>query len=77
VLRLAIVNFPKAVAVEAEQDCAWIAQNDGRVSRDEELGMPRCGEVVIPVPAFGIEAATLGECFEQRGLSVRKTKVCG
>jgi hypothetical protein len=46
VLRLAIVNLLDGIAVEAEQNRPWGAEDDRRVGRDEEVRMPWAGEVV-------------------------------
>src|SRR5687767_1175846 len=46
VLRLAIVNFLDGIAVEAKQNRAGVTQDNRRVGRDKELGVPRSREVV-------------------------------
>ena len=58
--RLTIVDLPDRIPVEGEEDCTRIAQNNGRVSRDEELRMPRCREVV--------------DDLEERELSLRRKR---
>jgi hypothetical protein len=54
VLRLAIGNLLDGATVEAEQNRAWIAQDDRRVGRDEELRVPWAGEIVDDLEGVGI-----------------------
>ena len=34
------------ISVEAEEDRTGVAQDDGRVSRNEKVGVPWCREIV-------------------------------
>jgi len=45
-LRLAIADLLDGVPVQIEEDGVRVAQEDGRVSRDQELRMPGRCEVV-------------------------------
>ena len=62
-LRLAIVNLLDGIPVEAEQDGTWVAQDNRRVSRDQELRVPWCCQVV--------------DDLEERELSLRRQRRLG
>ena len=55
---LTIADLLDRIAVEGEEDCTGVAQDNGRVSRDEKLRMSRCREVV--------------DDLEERELSLRR-----
>ena len=46
VFRLTIIDLLNRIAVKIEENCTRIAEENGRVRRDEKLRMSRCGEVV-------------------------------
>ena len=46
VLRFTILDLLDGIPIETEQDRPWIAQDNWRVSRDQELGMSWRREVV-------------------------------
>src|SRR5437867_2131842 len=45
-LRFAIGDLPDGVSVEIKEDRIRVAKENGRVTRDEKLRLPRCCEVV-------------------------------
>ena len=57
VLRFTVRDFPNSITVEAEKGGARVAENNGRVSRDEELSVAWCLKVV--------------DDFEERKLALR------
>ena len=58
VLRLTIAHFLNGISIEVEEDRTRVAQDDGRVSGDEELRMARGREVMNDL--------------EERGLALRR-----
>ena len=61
--RLTIADLPDRIPVEGEEDRTRVAQDDGRVSRDEELRMPGCRKSV--------------DDLQERELSLRRKRRLG